>query len=87
MKLKLSERLALKKETLEGDSYYDKLKMIMKANRIPDYQLPKNFPGIDDFEKFKQGLSTLYNNTKDRRDRIISKMQYKEPLLVNSLKL
>lgn len=37
VKLKLSERLALKNETLEGDSYYEKLKMIMKANRIPDY--------------------------------------------------
>jgi len=87
VKLKLSERLALKKETLEGDSYYDKLKMIMKANRIPDYQLPKNFPGIDDFEKFKRGLSTLYNNTKDRRDKILSKMHHKAPLLVNSLEL
>jgi hypothetical protein len=87
VKLKLSERLALKKETLEGDSYYDKLKMIMKANRIPDYQLDKNFPGIDDTLEFKQGLSTLYNNTRDRRDKIIIKLHYKSPLLVNSLSL
>ena len=87
VKLKLSERLALKKETLEGDSYYAKLKMIMKANRIPDYQLPKDFPGIDETLEFKQGLSILYNNTKDRRDRIISKLHYKAPLLVNSLDL
>ena len=57
----------------------------MKANRLPDYQLPKDFPGIDETLEFKQGLSTLYNNTKDRRDRIISKLHYKAPLLVNSL--
>jgi hypothetical protein len=61
--------------------------MIMKANRLPDYQLPKDFPGIDETLEFKQGLSTLYNNTKDRRDRIISKLHYKAPLLVNSLDL
>ena len=71
VKLKASERIALQKETLNEDSYKAKLRMIMKANRVDKYELPDQFPGIDETLEFKEKLSSLYNNTKDRREKII----------------
>ena len=58
--------------------------MIKNANKIDTYELPKDFPGIDETIEFKAKLSTIYNNTKDRRDKIISKLHHLEPLLVES---
>jgi hypothetical protein len=38
---------------LNEDSYRAKLKMIMKANRNDNYELPPEFPGIDETAEFK----------------------------------
>ena len=42
--------------------------MIMKANRNDTYELPPEFPGIDETIKFKAKLSNLYNKTRERRN-------------------
>ena len=58
--------------------------MIMKANRNDNYELPPEFPGIDETVKFKAKLSNLYNKTRERRNSIIGKIHGKNPLLVES---
>lgn len=61
--------------------------MIMKANRNDTYELPPEFPGIDETAEFKAKLSTVYNKTRDRRNLIIGKTHGTNQLMVHSLHL